>query len=37
MSCSILKFAWGKAGFCRRVGEVVESMSVDFRNASAEK
>ena len=35
MGCGIFKFAWGEAGFGRGVGEVVESMGVDFRNASA--
>lgn len=35
MSCSVLELAGGEAGFGRRVGEVVEGIGVDFRNASA--
>ena len=35
VSCSILEFARGEAGFGRGVGEVMEGISVDFRNASA--
>lgn len=35
MSCSILELAGGEAGFGRGVREVMEGMSVDFRNASA--
>lgn len=37
MSFSILKLAGGEAGFGGVVGEVVEVMSVDFGNASAEE
>lgn len=35
VSGSILEFAWGEAGFGRGVGEMVEGIGVDFRNASA--
>ena len=37
MSCSILEFAWGEAGFGSGVNEVVEGMAVDFGNPRAEE
>ena len=37
MSRSILKFALGEAGLCSGVGEVVEGVSVDFGDASAQE
>ena len=37
MSRSILEFAGGEAGLCSGVGEVVEGVSVDFGDASAQE
>lgn len=37
MSRSILKFAMGEAGLCSGVREVVEGVSVDFGDASAQE
>ena len=37
MSRSILEFALGEAGLCSGVGEVVEGVSVDFGDASAQE
>ena len=37
MSCSILELAGGKAGFGRGFGQVMEGMSVDLGDASAEE
>ncbi len=36
VSCRILHFGWGEAGFGGGIGEVVEGEGVDFRDASAE-
>lgn len=35
MSGSVLELAGGETGFSRGIGQVVEGMSVDFRNTSA--
>ena len=37
MSCSVLEFARGEAGFGGGVGEVVEGMGVDFGDPRAEE